>query len=89
MSESVGDTTAPQDYSTRFNILAIVSFGLTLTLACPPLSLILGHIARRQIRRTGERGGALASISVFYGSFITSLVMVWFLVFVVGSWLPR
>ncbi len=74
------------DASTRFNTLAVVSFIVTITSVCPPLAMILGHVARRQIRRTGERGRALTSVSIFFGTFFSLLLLVWVLLFVVGSW---
>jgi hypothetical protein len=61
------------------NTLAIVS--LVLAFVCAPAGLVLGVVARRQIRRTGEEGAGLALAGIIVGSLwtglIAALVVVW------------
>jgi hypothetical protein len=57
---------------TRTNILAVVSlvFSIIGVFACGttlPLGIALGHLARRQIAQTGERGRRLATTAVIVG----------------------
>jgi hypothetical protein len=61
------------------NTLAVVS--LVLAFVCAPAGLVLGIVARRQIRRTGEEGAGLALAGIIVGSLwtglIAALVVVW------------
>jgi uncharacterized protein DUF4190 len=60
-------------YGARTNSLAVASliFGIASWCACPFVggvaAVILGHIARGQIRRTGEAGGGLALAGLILG----------------------
>jgi Domain of unknown function (DUF4190) len=47
------------------NSIAVVSLVLGLTI--PPLAIPFGHVARAQIKKTGERGGDLALAALFLG----------------------
>ena len=44
-----------------------------------PLGIVFGHVARRQIRRTGEQGSGLATAGLWLGYIFTILA--------VGSWI--
>jgi hypothetical protein len=64
---------APQ----RTNPLAIVSLVCSLaglvTCISAPVGIVLGHIAKRQIRQTGEQGEGLATAGLWVGYIITAL----------------
>jgi hypothetical protein len=57
-------TPVPQA-NTRTNTLAAIA--LVLGFVSPLLAIPVGHVARRQIARTGERGDALALIGRIFG----------------------
>lgn len=59
-------------YPPPTNTLAILA--LALAFACWPLALVFGHLARRQIRRTGERGRGLATAGLVIGYLLLALV---------------
>jgi hypothetical protein len=48
-----------------------------------PVGAILGHIARRQIRETGEDGDGMALAAIIVGWIITGLVLLGCIIFVV------
>ena len=58
----------------RTNALSVSS--LVLGIPFPPLAIAFGHIARAQIRRTGERGRrlALAGLTLGYGCIASAAV---------------
>ncbi|MET0898666.1 MAG: DUF4190 domain-containing protein [Mycobacterium sp.] len=58
----------------RTNAMSVSS--LVLGVAFPPLAIPLGHIARSQMRRTGERGRrlALAGLTLGYGGVLSATV---------------
>lgn len=49
--------------------IAVAAFILSLLIA--PLGIILGHIARAQMKRTGEAGGGLATAALLIGYLFT------------------
>jgi hypothetical protein len=61
----------------RTNGLAIASLVCSLAglLTCisAPVGIVLGHIARRQIRQTGEQGDGLATAGLWVGYILTVL----------------
>jgi hypothetical protein len=69
-------------YGPRTNSLAVASlvFGIVSWFVCPfiggLLAVILGHVARGQIRRTGEGGGGLAIAGLILGYFHLAAVVV-------------
>lgn len=65
MSEPVyaPGSTAPQARGT--NVMAILS--LVFAFIFPLVGIILGHVAKRQIRRTGEGGSGLATAGLVLG----------------------
>jgi hypothetical protein len=62
------------------NTLAVLS--LVLAFVCAPAGLVVGIIARRQIRRTGEEGAGLALAGIVVGSLWTALLLA-----LLGIWL--
>lgn len=71
-------TTAPVG-TAPWNPLAIIGF--VLAFVVPPGAIVCGHIARRQIRTTGEQGDGLALAGLILGyaftAFIVLFVIVW------------
>ncbi|WNV76623.1 DUF4190 domain-containing protein [Geodermatophilus sp. DSM 44513] len=59
-----------------FAILALV-----MAFVVSPVGLVLGILARRQIRQTGEQGDGLALAGIIVGGIGTALVVLAFLVF--------
>ena len=53
-----------------------------LAFVCAPAGLVLGIVARRQIRRTGEEGAGLALAGIVIGSLWTALLLA-----LLGVWL--
>jgi hypothetical protein len=68
----------PPPYPRPTNQLAIVS--LVLAFVFPPAGLVVGIVARRQIRRTGEDGDGLALAGAIVGGIATALFVL-FIVF--------
>jgi hypothetical protein len=62
---------------TRTNSLAIASLVCSLaglvTCISAPVGIVLGHIAKRQIRETGEQGEGLATAGLWVGYILTVL----------------
>jgi hypothetical protein len=72
-------TVAPVGTTPPWNPLAIIGF--VLAFVVPPGAIVCGHIARGQIRRTGEQGDGLALAALILGYVFTAsialLVIVW------------
>jgi hypothetical protein len=47
------------------NTMAVLSVVFAILFA--PLGIVFGHLARRQIARTGQRGGGAATVGLFIG----------------------
>ncbi|HEY8452671.1 MAG: DUF4190 domain-containing protein [Micromonosporaceae bacterium] len=58
---------------TGYNALAILS--VIFAFLFPPLGIVFGHLAKRQIRRTGEQGDSLATAGLVIGYLVTALVL--------------
>jgi uncharacterized protein DUF4190 len=56
------------------NTMAIVALVLALVFA--PAGVVCGHIARRQIRSSGEEGAGLATAALVVGYILTGLYVV-------------
>jgi hypothetical protein len=69
--------------SPRANGLAIMS--LVSVFIFGPLAVILGHMARHQIRRTGESGAGIALGALIIGYFETAFILVMVLVVIAQS----
>ncbi|MCU1606329.1 MAG: Conserved rane protein of unknown function [Modestobacter sp.] len=69
------------------NQLAVVALVLSFLGALAPVGLVLGIVARGQIRRTGEGGEGLALAAVIVGGVITTVgvVVLVFWIFVLAS----
>ena len=57
------------------NQLAMVALVLSFLGPLSPVGLVLGVVARGQIRRTGEEGAGLALAAVIVGGVITTLLI--------------
>ena len=58
------------------NQLAVVALVLSFLGALSPVGLVLGIVARGQIRRTGEAGDGLALAAIIVGGVLTTLLVV-------------
>lgn len=56
-----------------YNVLAILSLIFAFVFA--PVGIVLGHIARRQIGRTGEQGNGLAVAGLILSYIFTGLAV--------------
>ncbi|HET8681432.1 MAG TPA: DUF4190 domain-containing protein [Micromonosporaceae bacterium] len=56
------------------NVMAILSLVLAFVFA--PAGIVLGHIAKRQIRQTGEEGATLANVGLVLSYVFTGLAVV-------------
>ncbi|MGH3899952.1 MAG: DUF4190 domain-containing protein [Pseudonocardiaceae bacterium] len=61
------------NYPPPTNTMAILA--LTLAFSCWPLALAFGHLARKQIRRTGESGRGLATAGLAIGYLLLGMVV--------------
>ncbi|GAA1771168.1 hypothetical protein GCM10009681_48270 [Luedemannella helvata] len=55
------------------NRLAILA--LVMAFVFPPAGIVLGHLAKRQIRTTGDEGDGLATAGLIAGYAITGVIM--------------
>ena len=73
----------PPGYSRGTNTMAILA--LVLAFVIPPAGIVLGVIARKQIRQTGEEGDGLALAGIIVGSIICAIyvlvLILWIAVF--------
>ena len=61
-------------------MLAIAAF--VLALVAPPGGIVHGHIARRQLRLSGEQGDGLALAGLILGSVLTAAIVLFVLVWI-------
>jgi hypothetical protein len=69
-------------YPRPTNTMAILA--LVMAFIVSPVGLVLGIVARRQIRRTHEEGNGLALAAIIIGGIGTALVVLGFLFFVIA-----
>ncbi|OKI42342.1 DUF4190 domain-containing protein [Micromonospora sp. CB01531] len=73
--------------SSKTNTLAIVALVLSLVgfTSCitAPIGAIMGHVARKQIRETGEQGEGMAKAAIIIGWILTVLMVLLIAVYVV------
>ncbi|MFI6261714.1 DUF4190 domain-containing protein [Micromonospora sp. NPDC051006] len=74
-------TNAPQVAGT--NVMAILSLVFAFVFA--PAGIVLGHIAKKQIRRTGEQGGGLATAGLVLSYIFTILGVLGFILIFVAA----
>ncbi|GGM11921.1 DUF4190 domain-containing protein [Micromonospora yangpuensis] len=72
---------APTGGAGGTNILAILS--LVFAFVAAPVGIVLGHLAKRQIRQTGEQGAGLAKAGLVLSYLFTGLSVLFFVIFVV------
>ncbi|MGC5017079.1 DUF4190 domain-containing protein [Micromonospora sp. DT47] len=66
------------------NVMAILS--LVFAFVFSPVGIVFGHIAKKQIRRTGEQGNGLATAGLVLSYIFTILGILWIIfVFVVAA----
>ena len=63
------------------NTLAILA--LVFAFVCSPAAIVMGVIARKQIRRTGEQGMGLATAGLVCGIVFTVISVIWIVVMLV------
>jgi hypothetical protein len=66
------------------NAMAIVAFVFALTFF--PLAIPFGHVARKQIRHTGEAGGGFATAALFLGYLFTLVPLAIAVVVLLIAW---
>jgi len=64
----------------RTNTMAILA--LVLAFVCAPAGIVLGVLARKQIRRTGEQGMGLATAGMVCGIVFSVLSVIWIIVMI-------
>ena len=73
----------PSPYGRPTNTLAVLSLVMAFVFA--PAGLVLGIVARRQIRQTGEDGAGLALAGIIVGGIATALfvlvIVFWIIAF--------
>ena len=57
------------------NTLAILA--LVFAFVCAPAAIVMGVVARRQIRRTGEQGQGMATAGLVIGIVFTVISVIW------------
>ena len=72
----------PPQWRRPTNTLAILALVLSFVFA--PAGLVLGLMARRQIRRTGEEGEGLALAGIIVGSIFTALFLLMLLGWIIA-----
>ncbi len=72
----------PPAYGRPTNTMAILA--LVLAFVFPPAGLVLGIVARRQIRQTGEDGEGLALAGIIVGGIATAILVLVF-VFLIAA----
>jgi Domain of unknown function (DUF4190) len=72
----------PQAWGRPTNTMAILALVMAFVFA--PAGLILGIIARKQIRQTGEDGDGLALAGIIVGGIATALFVLFFLFAIVA-----
>ncbi|WP_209682946.1 DUF4190 domain-containing protein [Curtobacterium sp. 1310] len=72
MTEPGTDSVPPQ-----VNLVAITALIFTFVVA--PAGLVLGLVARSQIRRSSERGAGIATAAIVIGGIVTALYVLPFL----------
>lgn len=70
-------------HNPRTNTYAIVALVMAFVLA--PLGIIFGHMARGQIKQTGEQGDGLALAGLILGYLFTVGGLLWFFGFLIAS----
>ncbi|MFC0528245.1 DUF4190 domain-containing protein [Phytohabitans kaempferiae] len=71
----------PQSGST--NVMAILSLVFAFVFA--PVGIVLGHLAKKQIKERGEQGGGLATAGLVLSYIFTSLTLLFCCIGVIGA----
>jgi hypothetical protein len=62
------------------NVMSILS--LVFAFVFPPLGIVFGHIAKKQIRRTGEGGSGFATAGLVLG-YIFTVLWILYVIFII------
>jgi len=62
------------------NVMSILS--LVFAFVFPPLGIVFGHIAKKQIRRTGEAGSGFATAGLVLG-YIFTVLWILYVIFII------
>jgi hypothetical protein len=63
------------------NTMAILA--LVFAFICSPVAIVLGHLAKKQIRQTGEQGDGLATAGLWLGYIFTGIGVLFCAVYVI------
>jgi hypothetical protein len=70
------------------NTMAILA--LVFAFIFPPAAIVMGHVSKKQIRRTGEQGEGLATAGLWLGYIFTGLYVafcaLWLILAAAGIW---
>ncbi len=80
-SDHLGAPAAPAVRGT--NVMAILS--LVFAFIFSPVGIVLGHIAKKQIQRTGEQGNGLATAGLILSYIFTVLGVLWILLVIFAA----
>jgi len=58
---------------------------LVLAFVFPPAAIVLGHMSKKQIKQTGEEGGALATTGLVLGYIFTGATLLFCCVIALAS----
>jgi hypothetical protein len=64
---------SPHQPQPGYNIMAILALVFAFVFA--PVAIVLGHLAKKQIRQTGEQGEPLATVGLILGYVFTGLAV--------------
>jgi hypothetical protein len=82
-----GATPYPPGYAPGPSTNTMAILALVFAFIFSPAAIILGHVAKKQIRQTGEAGEGLATAGLWLGYIFTSLYVllcgVWVVVFII------
>jgi hypothetical protein len=78
-----GDQNVTHSGTNATAVMALVS-----VIVFAPLAIVLGHVAKSQIRRTGEGGSGLATTALVLGYLITVLSL-WALIVIVPQFISQ
>jgi hypothetical protein len=73
---------APQAYARPTNTMAILALVMAFVFA--PAGLILGIVARRQIKQTGEEGDGLALAGIIVGGLFTAIFVLLMVIWIIA-----
>ena len=83
-----GQPYAPYGAQQRTNALAIASLVCSIaglaTCISAPVGVVLGHVAKKQIRETGEAGDGMATAGLWVGYILSALGLIGIIIYVIA-----